>query len=137
LYGPPGFSYVYLNYGVHHLVNAVTEGESSPAAVLIRALQPIEGVHAMRRRRVKGDRTVPDEALCRGPGNLTVALGISLKENRLDLTRSRLTIEDHGLVSGAVSWGPRVGIRVGVDHPWRAWATGNPCVSGSPRMRRV
>src|SRR5438034_8365343 len=72
LYGPPGRAYVYLNYGIHHLVNAVTEREGFPAAVLIRALEPLENIEAMRRRR--GRTNVPDMKLCSGPGNLTVAL---------------------------------------------------------------
>src|SRR6266850_2600662 len=81
LYGPPGYAYVYLNYGIHYLVNAVTEGEGDPAAVLIRALDPLEGIAVMRRRRrraVKGRRTpasapIAAAHLCRGPGNLTMA----------------------------------------------------------------
>src|SRR6187455_2826388 len=93
LYGPPGIAYVYLNYGIHYLVNAVTESEGWPAAVLIRALEPKDGVALMRRRRGKpagGD--VHD--LCRGPGNLTKALGITLEQNYRDLTGSDLRIED-------------------------------------------
>src|SRR5262245_60557157 len=70
LYGPPGRAYVYLNYGIHYLVNAVTEGEGSPAAILLRALEPLEGIDLMRRRRGRRDTA----SLCRGPGNLTVAL---------------------------------------------------------------
>ena len=126
LYGPPGVAYVYLNYGIHYLVNAVTERSGSPAAVLIRALAPLDGLDLMRRRR--GD--VADIELCRGPGNLTRALGITLDENRLDLSSSRLTIEDRGLRRGKVSWGPRIGIRVAVDRPWRCWIATHPAVSG-------
>jgi DNA-3-methyladenine glycosylase len=126
LYGPPGVSYVYLNYGIHYLVNAVTERLGSPAAVLIRALAPLDGLDLMRRRR--GD--VADVELCRGPGNLTRALGITLKENRLDLSDSRLAIEDRGLRRGKVSCGPRIGIRVAVDRPWRCWISTHPAVSG-------
>src|SRR6476661_9211507 len=74
LYGPPGVAYVYLNYGIHYLVNAVTEAEGAPAAVLIRALEPREGIAAMRRRRARGTaRRAADfsiEELCSGPGNL-------------------------------------------------------------------
>src|SRR5262245_19207581 len=85
LYGPPGRAYVYLNYGIHYLVNAVTEPEGSPAAVLIRALEPLEGEALMRRRRAAGTSTraadLAFDDLCRGPGNLTKALAISLKEN--------------------------------------------------------
>jgi len=133
LYGPPGIAYVYFNYGMHHLVNAVTESEGSPAAVLIRALEPIEGQDLMRRRRARaGGRAasaIRDVDLCRGPGNLTAALGIALAENRLDLTDSRLTIEDHGVRPPALAWTPRIGIRVGVDRKWRCSWAGHPGVS--------
>ena len=131
LYGPPGHAYVYLNYGIHYLVNAVTEVEGHPAAVLIRALAPVDGVALMRKRRAPAGRHVDDAHLCRGPGNLTRALGITLTDNLLDLVSSRLAIEDRGHVPGAVTWGPRVGITVGVDRPWRCWISGHPSVSGS------
>src|SRR6476619_5298422 len=93
LYGPPGHAYVYLNYGVHYLVNVVTEPAGSPAAVLIRALEPLDGFPLMRKRRARARtarhqvlrRHIPDHDLCKGPGNVTHAMGISLKENRLDL----------------------------------------------------
>jgi DNA-3-methyladenine glycosylase len=133
LYGPPGIAYVYLNYGIHYLVNAVTESEGSPAAVLVRALEPIDGIDLMTRRRRNGRADIASN-LCRGPGNLTQALGITLAENRLDLTSSRLTIEDRGVVPPHVAWGPRIGIRHGTDRPWRCWIAGHPCVSG-PRAR--
>ncbi len=128
LYGSPGFAYVYLNYGIHNLVNAVTEPKGSPAAVLVRALDPIEGIDLMRARRGTTGRGIHD--LCRGPGNLTKALGITLQENRLDLTASALAIEDRGIDVGTVAWSPRIGIRVGVEHPWRAYVAGHPAVSG-------
>jgi len=133
LYGAPGFAYVYLNYGIHYLVNAVTEPEGSPAAVLIRALEPFEGEPLMRRRRARGTTRRPadfDSAeLCRGPGNLARALGISLRENRLDLTDSSLRIENRGLPAREIVWGPRVGISVGVEHAWRCSAVGSAAVS--------
>jgi DNA-3-methyladenine glycosylase len=128
LYGPPGVAYVYLNYGMHYLVNAVTEGEGSPAAVLIRALEPLEGVDLMLKRRGRSAAAV--SGLCRGPGNLTKALGISLEQNRLALTAPPLSIEDWGIAARDVVWGPRIGIRVGVDRPWRCWVPGHECVSG-------
>jgi len=130
LYGPPGVAYVYFNYGMHHLVNAVTEGRGHPAAVLIRALEPLEGLDLMGRRRAAGGAVPRTAALCRGPGNLTKALGISLSQNRLRLTAPPLSIEDWGLPAPGVVWGPRVGIRVGTDRPWRCWVPGHPCVSG-------
>ena len=134
LYGPPGFAYVYLNYGIHYLVNAVTEAEGHPAAVLIRALAPVDGIRLMEKRRAPDGRHIDTADLCRGPGNLTRALGITLTDNLLDLVASRLTIEDRGDVPEDVSWGPRIGITVGVEKPWRCWVTGHPSVSG-PRSR--
>ena len=134
LYGPPGIAYVYLNYGMHYLVNAVTEAEGSPAAVLVRALQPIDGIDLMMKRRKVGGRPLQEADLCRGPGNLTKALGITIKENHLDLTAGPLSIEDRGTTHGRVSWGPRVGIRKGADRPWRCWIAGHASVSG-PRAR--
>ena len=133
LYGRPGVAYVYLNYGIHYLVNAVTEAEGSPAAVLIRALEPLDGEALMRRRRTRGTARQPGALatadLCRGPGNLTRALGISLKDNRLDLTCSALRVEDRWLPHRDVIWGTRVGISVGLDHPWRCAAAGSRAVS--------
>lgn len=135
LYGPPGVAYVYLNYGLHYLVNAVTEPDGWPAAVLIRALEPTEGVTLMRLRRARskwrhGKPIPPDHELCRGPGNLTCALGIALAQNTLSLTRPPLTIEDRGERVADVIWGPRIGIRVGTEHPWRCTVAGSRAVSG-------
>ena len=118
LYGPPGRAYVYFNYGMHYLVNAVTEAEGSPAAVLIRALVPLEGLDLMRRRRPG----VPDDRLCAGPGNLTKALGIDLRHNMGDLATGPVRLEDHGFAVGEVSYSQRIGIRVGTDKLWRATA---------------
>ena len=134
LYGPPGIAYVYLNYGIHYLVNAVTESEGHPAAVLIRALEPVEGIELMATRRAPDGRHIDRADLCRGPGNLTRALGITLAHNGLDLTSSSLCIEDRGFRRGRVSSGPRIGIRVAVERPWRCWLAGNSSVSG-PRSR--
>jgi len=140
LYGPPGIAYVYLNYGIHYLVNAVTEPEGWPAAVLIRALEPHEGEPLMRRRRARGTgrraAAFASAELCRGPGNLTRALGISLHDNLRDLTNGPLRIEDPGLPPREVAWTPRIGIRVGVEHEWRCVAVGSEAVSGTKRYRR-
>ena len=141
LYGPPGMAYFYLNYGIHYLINAVTEAAGCPAAVLIRALQPLAGAALTMKRRAPGGRRVADADLCRGPGNVTRALGITLAENGVDLPRgpasgrasSHLSIEDCGLTPGRISRGPRVGIRVGVERPWRRWIAGHPSVSGPKR----
>jgi DNA-3-methyladenine glycosylase len=138
LYGPPGVAYVYLNYGLHHLVNAVTEPEGSPAAVLLRALAPAEGLALMRRRRGQASwrrskPAVPDHELCRGPGNLTRALGISLSENSAPLTRPPLCIEDHRICFPQIEWTPRIGISVGADRLWRCVVSAHPSASGMAR----
>lgn len=138
LYGPPGRAYVYLNYGIHYLVNAVTEGEGSPAAVLIRALDPLEGIELMCRRRGLSAGSGVDiqrAAICRGPGNLTVALGITQSRNRADLTSGPLRIEDHGIDPSAVRWSARIGIRVGTERLWRVTWADHAAVSG-PRPRK-
>ena len=141
LYGPPGYAYVYLNYGIHTLVNVVTEARGSPAAILIRALDPLEGIDVMRRRRARdgrGRRVSRAAArlrheLCSGPGNLTVAMGIALTDNQADLLGDRLSVEDRGLAVPGVTWGPRIGIRVGTGRPWRAYIEGHAAVSAARR----
>jgi DNA-3-methyladenine glycosylase len=136
LYGSPGIAYVYLNYGIHYLVNAVTEPAGSPAAVLIRALEPLEGEALMRRRRARGTgrpaQSFARVELCRGPGNLTRALGISLRQNQRDLTGSSLRIEDRRLPARQVAWSRRIGINVGVDAEWRVYDPQSSAVSGKP-----
>ena len=140
LYGPAGIAYVYLNYGIHYLVNAVTEAEGWPAAILIRALEPRDGIDLMRRRRARGGRKRPSELaiddLCRGPGNLTKALGIDLRQNLFDLTGSALRIEDRRERARPIAWSRRIGINVGVEQEWRVTATDSPAVSG-PRPRAL
>jgi DNA-3-methyladenine glycosylase len=126
LYGPPGFAYVYLNYGVHNLVNVVTEDAGSPAAVLIRSLEPLDGVPLMRKRR---GEAVADSDLCRGPGNLTRAMGIGLNHNRADLCGPELYIEDRQRSIADVEWTVRVGITAGADRRWRCFLVGSRAVS--------
>jgi DNA-3-methyladenine glycosylase len=129
LFGPPGVAYVYFSYGVHSLVNAVSEAEGVGAAVLIRALEPVDGVDQMRVRRGR-DRLVD---LCSGPGKLTQALGIGLELNGDDLARGPLRILARSdAVAPEIVVGPRVGITKAIDVPWRFCAAGNPHVS-SPR----
>ena len=140
LYGEPGHAYVYLNYGVHYLVNVVTEPAGSPAAVLIRALEPLEGLPLMRKRRARSRtirhqaprRRIADHELCKGPGNVTHAMGISLRENKLDLLGGALHIEDRGQRVGHITWSPRIGITKGREKHWRVFADASASVSGSP-----
>lgn len=119
MFGPPGRAYVYLNYGLHNLINVVTEPEGFPAALLIRALAPLEGIDLMRRRR----GPVPDARLCDGPGKLTQAMGITLQHNTADLSQGALRLEDHGYTPGEITYTPRIGIRVGTDKRWRAYSS--------------
>ncbi|MEX2106147.1 MAG: DNA-3-methyladenine glycosylase [Solirubrobacterales bacterium] len=126
LFGPPGRAYVYLSYGIHSLLNAVTEPDGEAAAVLIRALEPTTGLERMRARR--GGR--PDADLCSGPGRLTEALGIALGLNGADLTRDPfLILPPEGGSRPGVVVGPRIGITKAVERPWRFCAAGSRFVS--------
>ncbi len=112
MFGPPGHAYVYFTYGNHWMLNAVTEKEGFPAAVLIRAIQPIEGIEMMMERR-NGRDTL-------GPGKLTQALGITKSENNVNLTEagSGLWIETGIFVPDkSVTIGPRVGLNK-TPEPW-------------------
>lgn len=136
LYGPPGHAYVYLNYGIHRLFNVVTEADGDPAAVLVRALVPLEGLALMQRRRGpdrRGSAPIPEHQLCRGPGSLARAMGIVLADDRADLCGRRLFIEDRGVGYPGVVWTSRIGIRVGVERQWRCAVVGCPAVSGERR----
>jgi DNA-3-methyladenine glycosylase len=135
LFGPPGFAYVYRSYGIHALLNAVAEPEGVGAAALIRALEPLDGLDAMRARR----RVNRVDQLCSGPGKLTQALGIGLAENGCDLANGRVVIEPRlqAWREPAITTSTRIGITKAVELAWRFSATGNPCVSrpwpaGSP-----
>jgi DNA-3-methyladenine glycosylase len=123
LHGPPGTAYVYRSYGIHALLNAVCEPEGVGAAVLIRALEPQDGVPEMLARR----GVARDEDLCSGPGKLTQALGIELWVNGLSLVDGPVRIlagEPREYVTG-----PRVGITKAAELPWRFCALGSRSVS--------
>jgi DNA-3-methyladenine glycosylase len=124
LFGPPGKAYVYRSYGIHALLNAVSEPEGMGAAVLIRALEPLDGIELMRERR--GLQRA--DALCSGPGKLTQALGIELGENGTDLLTGPIAIEPRASEPRVVA-GPRIGITKAVDLPWRFCMAGSSCVS--------
>ncbi len=117
LFGPPGTAYVYRSYGIHALLNAVCEAEGVGAAVLIRALEPLEGLGEMRERR----GLERPEDLCSGPGKLTQALGIDLDLNATDLATGPIRIETAapGYEHVKPVSGPRVGITKAADLPWR------------------
>jgi DNA-3-methyladenine glycosylase len=117
LYGPPGTAYVYFSYGVHSLLNAVAEPEGVGAAVLIRALEPVDGIDLMYVRR--GVESF--EALCSGPGKLTQALGVGLSLNETSLLDGPIEIlaREDGAESPRIVTGERIGITKAVDLPWR------------------
>jgi len=117
LFGPPGRAYVYFSYGIHALLNAVSEPEGVGAAVLIRALEPLAGIDHMRARR--GLERVED--LCSGPGKLTQALGVTLELNGTDLAAGPIVIEapPPGWDDLEVAVGPRIGITKAAELPWR------------------
>lgn len=136
LFGPPGRAYVYRSYGIHALLNAVAEPRGVGAAVLIRALAPMDGVELMRARR-RLDRL---ERLCSGPGKLTQALGIGLRHNGCDLARGPVVISARPPawreVEIAVS--TRIGITKAQELPWRFCAAGSKFASRpSPRLYRA
>ena len=117
LYGDPGRAYVYFSYGIHSLLNAVAEGEGVGAAVLIRALEPVDGVELMRRRR--GLARVKD--LCSGPGKLTQALDIGLSLNGSSLVDGpiELLAREPGVREPRVVASERIGITKAMELPWR------------------
>jgi DNA-3-methyladenine glycosylase len=127
LFGPPGIAYVYLSYGIHSLLNAVCEPEGSAAAVLIRALEPTEGIELMRSRRGRE----PIEDLCSGPGKLTEALGVGLELNGVPLDEPPFAISppEGAWARPDVVTGPRIGITKAAELPWRYSVRGNRCVS--------
>jgi DNA-3-methyladenine glycosylase len=132
LFGSPGRAYIYRSYGIHALLNAVCEPEGVGAAVLIRALQPLEGIETMRSRR-SGDSaaTMRDQDLCSGPGKLTQALGIELSENGGDLHDGpvRILAREAAWLDPEVVTGTRIGITKAVELPWRFCAAENRHVS--------
>ena len=132
MFGPPGYTYVYLIYGMYHMLNFITEQEDFPAAVLIRAVEPLEGLDLMHTHR---QRPMPDVQLTNGPGKLCQALRVDKSLNNWDVTTGQnLWLEaDSDATNVAVATGPRIGI--GYAEPkdqiasWRFWVQGNRFVS--------
>lgn len=118
MYGPPGRAYVYFTYGMHWMLNAVTEAEGFPAAVLIRAVETVEGLRVVESRRAKAKKA----DWTNGPAKLTAAFGIDSQQNKTDLTQtdSGLWIEPGIVISDlSVTSGPRVGL-YSVPEPWKS-----------------
>ena len=127
LFGLPGHAYVYFIYGMYECLNFVAEPEGQAGCVLIRALEPVAGIATMRRRRPATRRM---EDLASGPGKLTLAMGITRKQNGADLTRSALQVRQMNEESPIeVAITPRVGIRHCADWPLRFLIAGNKFIS--------
>jgi DNA-3-methyladenine glycosylase len=137
LFGPPGRAYVYRSYGIHALVNVVAEEDGVGAAVLIRALEPLDGIELMRERR----RVARDEDLTNGPGKLTEALAIGLDLNGVSLEHGPIRIDPPpaGAREARVVTGPRIGITKAIELPWRFCDATSSYVSKPwpPAMRKA
>ena len=145
MFGPAGIAYVYLVYGMYHCLNVVTEEVRVPAAVLIRAVEPLEGMDAMRaareaartaratRARTTG-RQIPDARLAAGPGLVGVAFDITRADDGIDLCDAASSLRlERGDVPPELLTGPRVGIEYAPEpwrsHPWRLRVAGSPSLS--------
>jgi DNA-3-methyladenine glycosylase len=129
MFGPPGHAYVYMIYGFYYCLNVVTEARGFPAAVLVRAVEPMESVELMRRFR---NNPVRDTNIASGPGTLCMAMSIDKKLNGADLLGRTIWIEDRKLDPGPICTSPRVGIEYAgeyKDKPWRFYIGNSPHVS--------
>jgi DNA-3-methyladenine glycosylase len=124
MFGPPGFAYVYRSYGIHWCLNFVCEAAGSASAVLIRAIEPTQGLAQMRRRRGVSEA----RALCSGPGKLAQALGVTIKHNGLALDRAPFELRARN-TEPELAVGARIGISKAVEHPWRYGLKGSPFLS--------
>jgi DNA-3-methyladenine glycosylase len=124
MFGPPGHAYVYRSYGIHWCLNFVCEEEGSASAVLIRALEPHEGLDAMQTRRGVDDARL----LCGGPGRLCQALAITREHDGLPLDEPPFMLVDH-VSSPEIAVGPRIGITRATDRPWRYALAGSMFLS--------
>src|SRR5262245_5554305 len=133
MFGPPGYAYVYFTYGMHFCFNVVCGAKGRASAVLVRALAPLIGLPAMAASRGLEDPV----RLARGPGSLARALGLDRRHDGADLTRGSLWVADLAARRGGrtIRTGPRVGIRLAAERPWRYWLEGEPSVSRAPSAR--
>lgn len=136
MFGPAGFLYTYLIYGMHVCANVVTGTPGTASAVLLRAGEVVDGLELARTRR--GD--VPDRELARGPARLCRALDIGLEHGGTGLALGPVRLALAAAPVAEVSTGPRVGLRHAAEHPWRYWITADPTVSvyrpAAPLRRR-
>jgi DNA-3-methyladenine glycosylase len=129
MFGPAGCAYVYFTMGMHFCLNVTTEGEGTPGAVLLRAVEPVEGIEKMKEKRGVEDV----RRLASGPGNLTRALGIDGRLNGEDMVLSSRLFLEQGEAVEEIGVSPRVGVSTGRTYMWRFYAKGSPFVSrGKP-----
>jgi DNA-3-methyladenine glycosylase len=129
MFGPPGYAYVYMIYGFYFCLNVVTEPPGYPAAVLIRAVEPLDNVGLMRKLRKNPER---ETNITSGPGKLCMAMSIDKQLNGADLLGTAIWIEDRSLDAGNIRTSPRVGVDYAgefKDKPWRFFVEGHPYVS--------
>jgi len=125
MFGPPGHAYIYFTYGMYHCLNLVTEKEGFPAAVLIRAVEPEEGIESMIKRR----KTKNIKNLTSGPGKLCQALGLDRSRNGEDLCSEKIWVEDRGEKTETIESASRIGITSGTNRKWRFYIRANQFVS--------
>lgn len=125
MFGAPGHLYVYFSYGMHHCCNVVCGPEGRAAAVLVRAGEVVEGHETARRRRSRSS----DRDLARGPARMCQALAIDLADNGAYLAGDDVTLTLPARPARSVRAGPRVGLRLAAERPWRFWVDGDPSVS--------
>jgi DNA-3-methyladenine glycosylase len=125
MFGPPGHAYIYFTYGMYHCLNLVTEKEGFPAAVLIRAIEPLQGVELMMKRR----KTTNMKNLTSGPGKLCQALGLDRSLNGADLCSEEIWVEDRKEKTGKIESTSRVGVSDGKNKKWRFYICDSEFVS--------
>lgn len=132
MYEKAGTAYVYICYGIHHLFNVVTNKKGIPHAILIRAVEPVEGISEMLKRR---NKKKPDYSITKGPGSLSVSLGITVRQNGISLQSDTIFIADDAFIPDKkiVGVSPRIGVEgsgEAAGYPYRFFIKGNPYVSG-------
>lgn len=134
MFGEPGHAYVYFTYGMYHCFNTVTEAVGSGTGVLIRAIEPTEGIATMQRLRQLSETVIPEHKLTNGPGKLCQALAITRELNGVDLLGSELWIEQaEPIVDEAARQTARVGISQGREHQWRFYIANSRFISAHPK----
>lgn len=133
MFGPPGHTYIYLSYGMYYCLNVVTSPEGIGEAVLIRALQPVYGLDLMQKRRSKPVSLIE---LCRGPGKLTLSLGLSLEQNGYSLNSQAINLRQppRPISQKDICASTRIGLSKAANYPWRFYLKDCPYVSRTPRL---